>query len=73
MPDGSCDITAHVAIDAVARPATVAGAPYTLITQRAGAAQRSASTARRPPLDLARTDPAGYVRALAARRPRRPS
>jgi SAM-dependent MidA family methyltransferase len=61
-PDGICDITAHVAIDSVAE---AAGRPYTLITQRQALRALGVDGAR-PPLALASTDPAGYVRALAA-------
>jgi SAM-dependent MidA family methyltransferase len=62
VPDGSCDVTAHVAMDAVA---WAAGSPYTLITQRE-ALRALGVGGGRPPLDLARTDPAGYLRGLAA-------
>ncbi|MFF9002690.1 SAM-dependent methyltransferase [Streptomyces achromogenes] len=98
VPDGSCDITAHVALDAVAAapsapyaahtphppyapsaPARVSspeaahGAPGTarelsrprLLTQRA-ALRALDITGARPPLTLASSDPAGYVRALAS-------
>jgi SAM-dependent MidA family methyltransferase len=59
VPDGSRDVTAHVAVDAVA--------------ERTGATverQRDALAAlgvdgTRPPLDLATTDPPAYVAALA--------
>ncbi|WP_018540406.1 SAM-dependent methyltransferase [Streptomyces sp. MspMP-M5] len=59
VPDGSCDLTAHVALDACAGP----GAEQ--LTQRA-ALHALGVTGRRPPLSLATTDPAGYVRALGA-------
>jgi len=62
VPDGTCDVTAHVAMDAVAG---AVGTPYTLITQREALKALGVDGAR-PPLDLARTDPAGYLRALAA-------
>jgi SAM-dependent MidA family methyltransferase len=62
VPDGSCDVTAHVAMDAVA---VAAGTPYRLIRQRAALRALGVSGAR-PPLDLARSDPAGYLRALSA-------
>ncbi len=58
VPDGSCDITAHVALDACARPGA------RLLTQRE-ALRALGVSGRRPPLALASTDPAGYVRALA--------
>ncbi|MBL7254475.1 SAM-dependent methyltransferase [Paractinoplanes lichenicola] len=62
VPDGSCDVTAHVAIDAVA---AAAGTPYGLIRQREALRALGLDGAR-PPLELARQDPAGYLRALAA-------
>lgn len=66
VPDGSCDLTAHVAVDAVAAAgAEVAGLPPVVTTQRE-ALRRLGVDGRRPPLEQASTDPAGYVRALAA-------
>ncbi|MEU2439165.1 SAM-dependent methyltransferase [Streptomyces rubradiris] len=75
VPDGSCDITAHVALDACAAASSEAayGTPGTarvrprprLLTQRA-ALRALDITGARPPLALASTDPAGYVRALAS-------
>jgi SAM-dependent MidA family methyltransferase len=61
VPDGSCDITSHVALDACA--AAVEGG--TLSTQRE-ALQALGIHGTRPPLSLASTDPGAYVRALAA-------
>ncbi|MFI8305200.1 SAM-dependent methyltransferase [Streptomyces sp. NPDC085927] len=63
VPDGSCDITAHVALDACAAACPLPGAR--LLPQRA-ALRALGLTGSRPPLTLASTDPAGYVRALAA-------
>ncbi|MFE7411664.1 SAM-dependent methyltransferase [Streptomyces laurentii] len=92
VPDGSCDLTAHVALDACAaavaeavaeaeaEPADTRGAPADaaharvaddfageprIVTQRE-ALRSLGVTGARPPLALASTDPAGYVRALAA-------
>ncbi|RKE19741.1 SAM-dependent MidA family methyltransferase [Streptomyces sp. TLI_171] len=59
VPDGSCDLTAHVALDAAAVP----GHPTVLTTQRAALHALGVSGAR-PPLSLASSDPAGYLRAL---------
>ncbi|WP_037681181.1 SAM-dependent methyltransferase [Streptomyces griseus] len=59
VPDGSCDITAHVALDACALP----GAH--LVPQRE-ALRALGITGARPPLALASTDPVAYVRALAS-------
>ncbi|GGW61220.1 hypothetical protein GCM10010503_42840 [Streptomyces lucensis JCM 4490] len=78
VPDGSCDITAHVALDACAAaahapasPPATPGGPAArtlpaarLLTQRA-ALRALDITGARPPLALASTDPAAYVRALA--------
>ncbi|MFF8948438.1 SAM-dependent methyltransferase [Streptomyces sp. NPDC014940] len=61
VPDGSCDITAHVALDACA----AASPPARLLTQR-DALHALGVTGARPPLALASTDPAAYVRALAS-------
>jgi hypothetical protein len=58
VPDGSCDITAHVALDACALPGG------RVVTQRAALRALGVSGAR-PPLALASTDPAAYVRALS--------
>lgn len=60
VPDGARDVTAHVAVDSVAD--TVGGR---LIRQRDALAQLGLD-GRRPPIDLAHSDPAAYVRALAA-------
>ncbi|MFD9435330.1 SAM-dependent methyltransferase [Streptomyces sp. NPDC060002] len=76
VPDGSCDITAHVALDACARAGSTAGATAgkgaaralagaRLLTQRA-ALRALGITGARPPLALASTNPAAYVRALAS-------
>ncbi|WP_231929816.1 SAM-dependent methyltransferase [Micromonospora inositola] len=66
VPDGSCDVTAHVAVDSVASAGErVARCAYTLVSQRDGLRALGADGGR-PPLSLATSDPAGYVRALAA-------
>lgn len=57
VPDGSCDITAHVALDACALPGAC------LLTQRAALRALGVSGGR-PPLSLASSDPAAYVHAL---------
>lgn len=62
VPDGSCDVTAHVAVDAAA---AAAGHPYRIVSQRE-ALRGLGVNGERPPLDLARTDPAGYLRALSS-------
>lgn len=66
VPDGSCDLTAHVAIDSVAAAGSAAaGLPYTLVSQRAALRALGVDGAR-PALAQATTDPRGYLRALAA-------
>ncbi|MFB7187820.1 SAM-dependent methyltransferase [Streptomyces sp. NPDC056230] len=64
VPDGSCDLTSHVALDACAAAAG-ADAPPEVLTQRE-ALRRLGVDGGRPPLSLASADPAGYVRALAS-------
>lgn len=61
VPDGSCDITAHVALDACAACAPPGAR---LLTQRE-ALHALGITGERPPLTLASTHPSEYVRALA--------
>jgi SAM-dependent MidA family methyltransferase len=63
LPDGSCDITSHVALDACA--AAVQADDSRLTTQRE-ALRALGIRAQAPPTELARTDPPGYLRALAA-------
>jgi SAM-dependent MidA family methyltransferase len=57
VPDGSCDITAHVAMDSLGSGV--------LLSQREALRALDVDGAR-PPLALASSDPAEYVRALAA-------
>ncbi|MFF4934699.1 SAM-dependent methyltransferase [Streptomyces griseofuscus] len=64
VPDGTCDLTAHVALDACAA-ADGRPAPARLLTQRAALGALGV-TGTRPPLALASTDPSAYVRALAS-------
>jgi SAM-dependent MidA family methyltransferase len=66
VPDGSRDITAHVAIDAAcAAGEAVAGVAAMLTTQREALAALGVDGSR-PPVDLAARDPAAYVGALSA-------
>ncbi|MET8088794.1 SAM-dependent methyltransferase [Micromonospora sp. NPDC005220] len=66
VPDGSSDVTAHVAMDSVASAgAAVARCAYSLVSQRE-ALRALGADGGRPPLSLAGSDPAGYLRALAA-------
>lgn len=58
VPDGTCDITAHVALDACAQGEG-------LLTTQREALRALGLTGARPPLALASSDPRGYLRALA--------
>ncbi|MEV0776416.1 SAM-dependent methyltransferase [Streptomyces sp. NPDC050433] len=77
VPDGSCDITAHVALDACAAAGRTAddadasaraegtGGTGAFVLSQRDALHRLGVSGERPPLSLATTDPASYVRALA--------
>ncbi|MEV2245063.1 SAM-dependent methyltransferase [Streptomyces sp. NPDC049970] len=62
VPDGSCDLTSHVALDACA---AAAGGGAELLDQRTALRELGIS-GERPPLARASADPVGYVRALAS-------
>lgn len=64
VPDGSCDLTAHVALDACAAAGACAGASATLLTTQRSALRALGVSGRRPPLELARSDPRCYAAAL---------
>ncbi|MFI6814278.1 SAM-dependent methyltransferase [Nonomuraea sp. NPDC050328] len=66
IPDGTCDITAHVALDACAAAGTEAGAISTELSTQREILRELGITGTRPPIDLAHHDPRGYVRALSA-------
>ncbi|RMI41336.1 SAM-dependent methyltransferase [Streptomyces triticirhizae] len=60
VPDGRCDLTAHVALDSCA-----AVRPGARTLSQREALRALGVRGARPPWEQARTDPAGYVRALA--------
>ncbi|MFD0898807.1 SAM-dependent methyltransferase [Actinomadura sediminis] len=64
VPDGSCDVTAHVALDACAVEGERAGATATVLTTQRTALRALGLTGARPPVDLAHRDPRAYVAAL---------
>ncbi|MBC6458853.1 SAM-dependent methyltransferase [Actinomadura sp. HBU206391] len=66
VPDGSCDITAHVALDACAAHGVKAGADATLLTTQRSALRALGVTGAKPPIELAHQDPQAYVAALCA-------
>ncbi|MBB2912554.1 SAM-dependent MidA family methyltransferase [Streptosporangium becharense] len=65
VPDGSCDITAHVALDACADAGERVGAVTTALTTQREALRALGVTGGRPPVERARDDPRGYLQALA--------
>lgn len=67
VPDGSCDITAHVALDSVAAAGAAAAgtaADGTLLTDQRSALRALGLTGARPERELAARDPRGYLAAL---------
>jgi SAM-dependent MidA family methyltransferase len=64
VPDGTCDLTAHVALDAVAAAGTVGGATDTVLLDQRTALRALGVTGGRPDIALASTDPHAYLRAL---------
>ncbi|MFE2561320.1 SAM-dependent methyltransferase [Streptomyces sp. NPDC059352] len=72
VPDGTCDLTAHVALDACAAAVAsqdagggAAGSPVAELVPQREALHALGVSGGRPPLSLASSDPAAYVRALA--------
>jgi len=65
VPDGSCDITAHVAMDACAEAGRAAGAELTELIGQRDALRVLGVDATRPRLDVASTDPRAYLRQLS--------
>jgi SAM-dependent MidA family methyltransferase len=61
LPDGTCDVTAHVALDSVARSGQAAGAGSTMLTRQRDVLRRLGVTAERPDPSSARGDPVGYL------------
>lgn len=65
VPDGTCDITAHVALDACTALDPALRLPEASLCTQRDALRALGLIGARPPLTLASTHPAGYVRALA--------
>jgi len=59
LPDGTRDVTAHVAVD------SVAAAARATLSRQSDSLRALGVSGVRPPLELATTDPPAYVRALA--------
>jgi SAM-dependent MidA family methyltransferase len=66
VPDGSCDLTSHVALDSCAAAGEAAGATGTLLTTQRAALVALGLRRGAPPHALARSDPPAYVSALSA-------
>jgi len=64
IPDGSRDITAHVALDACAAAGQAVCATATMLTTQRQALRALGVTGRRPSVAQAGGDPLGYARAL---------
>ena len=66
VPDGSCDVTSHVALDACAVAGQSAGATQTLLTTQRVALHALGVRRSMPPHELSRSDPVAYLTALSA-------
>jgi SAM-dependent MidA family methyltransferase len=64
IPDGSCDITAHVALDSVAAAGHLVGVRETVLLDQRSALRALGVTGARPEIALASSDPPAYLRAL---------
>jgi SAM-dependent MidA family methyltransferase len=64
LPDGSCDITAHVAMDACDDAGLAAGVDGSVLVRQGTALRALGLDARRPPIERAQTDPQTYVQQL---------
>ncbi len=65
VPDGSCDLTSHVALDACAAAGAAAGAAWTVLTTQRDALSALGIAAVLPDRALAVRDPRGSVAALS--------
>ena len=65
VPDGSCDVTAHVALDSCAAAGAAAGAADSVLTTQRTALLALGVDGRLPDPALARCDPGGYATRLA--------
>jgi len=64
VPDGSCDVTAHVALDACAEAGRRAGATETVLTTQRAALSALGVVAEQPDSASASVDPGAYVAAM---------
>ncbi len=66
VPDGTCDLTAHVALDACAAAGQAAGATWTVLTTQRVALRALGPEVPVPSREIAESDPVGYLTGLAA-------
>jgi SAM-dependent MidA family methyltransferase len=66
VPDGSCDLTSHVALDASAAAGRDAGATTTVLTTQRTALHALGVRRSVPDHGLATSDPAAYLQGLSA-------
>jgi SAM-dependent MidA family methyltransferase len=64
IPDGSCDVTSHVALDACAAAGERSGASASLLVRQREALHALGVNGQRPGRDLAERDPSSYLREL---------
>jgi hypothetical protein len=65
VPDGTCDITSQVALDACAAAGLVAGGAWTVLTDQRSALRALLGPQPAPAYDVAGRDPAAYLAALS--------
>jgi SAM-dependent MidA family methyltransferase len=65
VPDGGCDVTAHVALDSCAAAGAAAGAAASMLATQRAALLALGVDGRLPDPGLARCDPGGYAARLA--------
>ncbi|MDX6223728.1 MAG: hypothetical protein QOE64_104 [Frankiales bacterium] len=66
VPDGSCDITAHVLLESIAAAGERAGLTGTQLLAQSDVLASLGVSAGRPPLALAQSDPLAYLAALSS-------
>jgi SAM-dependent MidA family methyltransferase len=65
VPDGSCDITSHVALDSCAAAGQAADADWTVLTDQRSMVHALLGATPPPPYDVAKREPAAYLAALS--------
>ena len=65
VPDGRCNVTAHVAVDALAAAGKAAGADAGVLTEQRTALMSLGVSTKLPAASMAHADPAGYLELLS--------